>query len=202
MAALLAGCQGASPLVVRDGDALLPNLRVQVRPEGRDRRGPGGNGTVFEATHGSGRFGGGEGAYALTGLQSLVQIGTDPDCPVSARLLGGLEFVDLRVLPPPGGPAATHGSALGPLLGLDVCWRVAAGIAVYGRGTAAAMLPDTSTVRIETGLIAWPAAGLEFTLGVRRWGVRRENWFDAVIGSDREFDLRIDGIVLGCGFVF
>lgn len=202
LAAILAACSAGPAVDVHERAAVLPSLRVHLRPEGAERRGPGANSTVADLAYGQAEYGGGAARFELASVQGLVQLGTDPARPVSARLLGGLEFLGVGLRDPAvTGGAERWSGALGPLLGLDACVRVDDAVAVYARGTAAAMLPDTASLRGEVGLACWPVAGVELLLGHRWWRVRRENFVDG-LGAGNDLDLHLSGLVFGGGVVF
>jgi hypothetical protein len=212
----LAACTSNSTLDFEDHGILLPTLRIELpkratgptgAPEA-ESAGPapsrGRFGLCSELTYGSGSFASGSGDYELFSWQLFAYLGTDPapEQPFAARLLFGTEYLHLDV-DGAGSSGATRddGGSFGLAVGVETDFRCFPGGAVYARGTAGLLAPDTATARLETGLRVQPFDALELFAGYRWWRVRREDVLD-VFGSGLDIDMHTDGIVVGFGLVF
>ena len=179
---------------VRDEGVVMPALRLHVRSQTQPMVGPGANTVVAEAAYARGSQ---DGNYELFGLQGRVQIGTDPEAPLSLRLLGGLEYAWLQL---EAGASSTTDQGLGPLLGLEASWHCLPPVWLYARGTSAWLAPDMTSTQLDAGLSAWPVDRCELFLAYRWWRLRREEL--DLFGLESDLDMRIDGLILGAGVVF
>jgi hypothetical protein len=196
LAAVLAACVSGPDIDLRDEGVVVPALRVHVRPSSQPLVGPAANTAVVEASYAAGTVAGID-DYELLSLQGRAQVGTDPGEPLSARLLGGVEFAWMRL---EEGSTSAKDEGFGPMLGTEVSWHCLEPLWLYARGTAAWCLPEMTSTQVEAGLSAWPVERCELFVAFRWWRVRREEI--AIFGSDSDLDLRTDGLVLGAGIVF
>lgn len=203
---LLGACATNQRINIQDHGILLPTLRLE-RPADRTEEGApaarSAAGWLNEIAYGQGNYAGGAAEYEVWAAQTASWFGTDPREPVFARAFAGLEFLHLSVDDPSlAGGSGDSGGALGPMVGLEVSWSFAADADVYVRGSAAGLLPDTTSSRGEAGLRARASAGVELFLGYRWWRVRRDDAFETGGLNDVNIDLHTDGIVFGLGLRF
>lgn len=121
---------------------------------------------------------------------------------VQLEFIGGVAYSYLDVEVDTGGQTANPTlGRYGPLIGLQITWEVVPRVALYGRGTFAWLVPDTTSGQAELGLRLALSDNVRLIGGYRHWRYRHED-FDLMGSTQADLDVKLDGYVFGLDLSF
>jgi hypothetical protein len=121
---------------------------------------------------------------------------------VRLDFIAGVAYSHLELEIESGGQTTSPSlNRYGPLFGAQISWEVIPRVALYGRGTYAWLIPDTTSGQAELGVRLAITDQVRLIGGYRHWRYRHED-LDIQGSTQADLDLEIDGYLFGFDLSF